>query len=266
MNSLHFKRILGRLWAFALPQRNRRIVLFYHAVGGGPNAISRQLFQSQMEWLAKNANVLALDDLLAGAGSKPMRVSIGFDDGYASVADHAEPVLRALNMPATVYLNTGWIGEAARRASDPALGHYPGEQFMTWKDVNRLAKRNWTIGSHGVEHLDLTTVDVASLAAELGDSKRTIEKRLDIACHHFAYTWGRFNKNVQSAATDAGYLTAASALHGPVVLKSDLFAMPRIDIQKIYSLDDFQAIVRGHWDFLGRIQQLRRFTKRSLWR
>lgn len=266
MNSLYFKRMLGRLWVLAFAQRCRRIVLFYHAVGSGPNAISQQLFQSQMAWLAEHADVLALDDLLAGAGSKPIRISIGFDDGYASVVDYAEPILRVLNMPATVYINTGWIGDAVRRASDPALGHYPGEQFMSWKDVHGLVQRRWTIGSHGVEHFDLTAVDAESLAAELGASKRTIEERLNMACHHFAYTWGRFNKTVQRAAANAGYRTAASALHGPLASKNALFALPRIDIQKTYSLDDFQAIVLGHWDFLGKIQQLRRLTKRRLWR
>jgi peptidoglycan/xylan/chitin deacetylase (PgdA/CDA1 family) len=266
MNLLHFKRILGRLWAFTLTQRNRRIVLFYHAVGYGPNAISQQLFQSQMEWLSKNADVLALDDLLAGVGSKPIRVSIGFDDGYASVVDNAEPILHALNMSATVYLNTGWIGGAVRRDSAPALGHYPREQFMTWKDVDRLAKRRWTIGSHGVEHFDLTTVNADSLASELFESKKSIEAQLDITCQHFAYTWGKFNKNVQYAAVNAGYRTAASALHGPITSQCNLFALPRIDIQKIYSLDDFQAIVRGQWDYLGIIQKLKRLIHKRLWR
>lgn len=266
MNSLYLKRILGHLWSLALAQRCRRIVLLYHSVGSGPNSIAPQLFQSQMAWLAEHADVLPLDDFLAGAGSKQIRVSIGFDDGYASVADHAEPILRDLNLPATVYINTGWIGDSVRLTSDSFLGHYPGEQFMSWKDVQGLVHRGWTIGSHGVEHIDLTTVEASTLTAELGASKLTIEDRLNVTCHHFAYTWGRFNKTVQSEVANAGYRTAASALHGPVSSKSELFALPRIDIQKTYSMDDFKSIITGHWDFLGKIQQLRRLTKRSLCR
>lgn len=261
MNTIFIKRALGRLWSLTYSRRPRRIVLLYHAVGDGPNAISRSLFQKQMEWLAGHADVLSLDDLLAGAGSKPIRVSIGFDDGYASVVDQAEPILSALTLPATVYLNTGWIGESSRRASDPTLGHYPGEYFMSWEDAQKLEQRGWTIGSHGVEHLDLTVEGAANIVTELCDSKHMIDTRLSVVCKHFAYTWGRFNIQVQRAARTAGYHTAASAIHGPVDINSDLFALPRIDIRKTYSIDDFKAIIRGDWDYLGKMQRIRRSVK-----
>lgn len=261
MNTIQYKRALARLWTLNPPGRPRRVILYFHAIGEGPKATPQSLFHRQMEWLAAHAEVLSLDELLSGVGETLLRATITFDDGYASVAAEAEPVLRALNLPATVYLNTGWIGEGDRRASDPELGHYPGEHFMSWEDVELLARRRWIIGSHGVEHLDLTTVDDARLAVELRDSKRLIADRLGTECRHFAYTWGRYTRRVQRAVADAGYQTAVSAIHGPVKPTSGRFALPRIDISNQYSLEDFRAIVRGHWDFLGGIQRVRRVVQ-----
>lgn len=265
MNTIHFKRTLAFFWKLINSERPRRIILYYHAIGTGPNATTDELFRRQMEWLAMNTEVLTLDGLLSGSGSKPLRVAITFDDGYASVALNAEPILRDLGLPATVYINTGWMGEEGRRDSAPELGHYPGEQFMSWKDVELLTKRSWTIGSHGVEHLDLTSVDDARRIQELRDSKQAIADRLGFECRHFAYTWGRYTRRVQQAVADAGYQTAASAVHGPVWHGSEPYALPRLDISNQYSLEDFQAIVHGDWDFLGGVQRARRVANGLAW-
>ncbi len=266
MNTILFKRWLGRVCRLANSENPRCIILYYHAIGAGPKAIPSRLFRSQMEWLATHAEVLSLDELLFGISKAPLRAAITFDDGYASVAGEADPVLRALDLPATIYLNTGLIGDSDRHASDPALGHYPDEHFMSWKDVELLATRRWTIGSHGVEHLDLTTVDDARMAVELRNSKQSIEDRLGTECKHFAYTWGRYTRRVQRAVADAGYHTAVAAIHGPVRRLGDPLAIPRMDISKEYSPEDFRAIVQGHWDFLGGIHSARRVVQRLAWR
>lgn len=265
MNTIQFKRALAHAWALMVPIKPRRIILYYHAVGVGSKAIPDELFRRQMEWLATNVEVLSLDRLLADSGKKPLMAAITFDDGYASVALNAEPILRDLGLSATIYINTGWMGGGYRRDSAPELGHYPGERFMTWKDVELLVRRGWTIGSHGVEHLDLAAVDDARRIQELSDSKQAIEDRLGFECRHFAYTWGRYTRRVQQAVADAGYQTAVSALHGPVRHGSDLYALPRIEISNEHSLEDFQAIIRGNWDFLGGIQRARRVTQGLAW-
>lgn len=261
MNTIQLKRMLARCWAFKRPVQPRRVILYYHAIGDGPSAIQQSLFLRQMEWLVLHAEVLTLDQLVSGVGDAPLRVAISFDDGYASVAVQAEPVLRRLNITATVYLNTGWIGESCQRASERELGHMPGEHFMSWEDVRFLASRRWILGSHGVEHLDLTGVDDARLERELLDSKGMVEDKVSIECRHFSYTWGRYDQRVQRAVNHAGYQTAVSAIHGPVKAGSDRLALPRIDVSKQYSLADFQMIVFGHWDFLGGVQRARRLVQ-----
>ena len=91
-------------------------------------------FRWQMELLANCFNVLPLHDAISAlaAGSLPPRaVCITFDDGYRSIHDLALPVLKELDLPATVFVTTGhmesgnmWndkIIEALRRMPDGEL-------------------------------------------------------------------------------------------------------------------------------------------------
>jgi hypothetical protein len=38
----------------------------------------------------------------------------------------------------------------------------------------------------------------------------------------------------------------------------DRYRIPRADIRRDYTLEDFKAVVRGDWDYLGHIQRIRR--------
>lgn len=220
-------------------------------------AIPSSAFQAQMEWLEGVASVVPLDAVLGSATGGGVTVAITFDDGYASVRDCALPVLKALDLTATVYVNTGCIDDTERRPSQPDLGHYHGERFMRWADIETLCDSKWTIGSHGVDHLDLTGTSSAVAEHQLVRSRDEIERRLRFECRHFAYTWGRSTHQLRSLVARSGYLDAAGGRHGPLRPGFDLMAFPRINVAREYSLDDFKAIVLGDWDYLGWTQRAR---------
>ena len=257
MDTTLAKRALARILGPRKRDPIRRVILTYHAVGQGPFAIPRERFQAQMEWLARRASVLTLDDLLRRFSVDPLQVAITFDDGYSSVVECAESVMTALGFPGTVYVNTGWMGREERIESDSTRGHYPDERFMTWSDLERLRRVDWTVGSHGVEHDDLTRMPPKKVASELRNSRLSIEDNLGSSCVHFAYTWGRSNPRVRRAVAEAGYQTAATTIHGPVPRLSDPFTLPRVDVSFRYGLGDFEAALLGDWDYLGPIQRLR---------
>jgi peptidoglycan/xylan/chitin deacetylase (PgdA/CDA1 family) len=216
-------------------------------------------FRQQVRWL-RQAEVCSLDALLHHDVSAGLRVALTFDDGYASLSDTAAGILSAAGMTATVYLNAGLIKEDARRRSDPVAGHYPDETFLSWTDVGRLREHGWTVGSHGLEHLDLTALTPDRVVSELTLSKAIIEGRTGVPCEHFSYTWGRNDASLRSAVRDAGYRYAAAAKHGPVKREFDPFAIPRINIHRDYTIADFAAIVRGDWDFLGWWQRVKSWS------
>jgi poly-beta-1,6-N-acetyl-D-glucosamine N-deacetylase len=248
MNTLSAKRWIGRVWKHLPRPSPRSIVLIYHGIsdrenGGPESAVRLADFRSQMAWLSEHAEVVPLPQILSRARTAELRVSITFDDGYRSVYEHAAPALDLHGFPAAAFVNTGAV---------------PGGQFMTWEEIRALARRGWTIGSHGVAHVDLTASDRPEVERQIADSKRDIERHLQTPCDYFCYTWGRHNRSVRAAVATAGYRAAFAGIHAPIAAADDVFALPRIDVRADYGIDDFAAAVRGEWDFLGLIQRARR--------
>lgn len=256
MSALAWKRRLGRLTGGKAVRRD--VILIYHSVAGGALSISEPQFREQMAWLKDHARVVTLDELLDTPNTGSLRAVLSFDDGYSTLHDRVHPVLAAQGFPAIVYLNSGLMGESQRLSSSTQLGHYPGEHFLTWPEAAYLAGHGWTIGGHGVDHVDLTQTTADETRRQLIDCKAQIEARLGIPCNHFAYTWGHYNNQVRAAVEAAGFRSAVAGLHGPVTPASDRFALPRVDIRADYELCDFVDVVTGRWDFLGLKQRLDR--------
>jgi len=257
--ALCWKRRLAKAWGVLPAPTSRRVILIYHSVGGGSVSTTVERFNEQMAWLAEYAEVVTLDALLDmqdGKAGKP-RVALSFDDGYRTLHDVVAPVLKQHGFPAIVYLNAGEIGAVNRAPSVPAQGHYPDETFMLWGEVAALKEQGWEIGSHGVQHIDLSLSEAHEIRHQLTDSKAIIEDRLGVPCRHFSYTWGHYNPVVRALVAEAGYQTAVAGHHEALSRKSDLFALPRLDIRREYELADFAAVVSGKWDYLGYYQKLR---------
>lgn len=258
MPHLKLKRNLGTLCPAKL--KNRKIILLYHSVGDSTWAISKNLFDSQIDWLSDHCKVLPLTELINAEPSKDIQVSITFDDGYASLYDQVAPKLAEKKMSAMVYINTGWIGDNKndRKESVSTLGHYPDESFLIWQEVKELYEAGWEIGSHGINHYNFAKTAPNLVYQELYLSKQHIEKYLNTNCFHFAYPWGRYSKMVKETLSLIGYRYAAAVVHAPIGRFVDYLALPRINISNEYSFADFKNIIIGKWDYLGLIQRIKR--------
>lgn len=249
--------MLGKAWGAAPTLAQRRVLLLYHAVGDGPWAIAEKTFARQMELVAREARPLSLVQALGTEIERPLEIAVTFDDGYASVFAHAFPILRSLGLTASVFLNTGLIGSKQRTRSDPQAGHYPDEEFLVWSEVDALLDAGWVIGSHGEHHLDHSREPESVVRRELSDSKKRLEQILPGACLYFAYTWGRHTPELRRLVAEAGYHWGLGGSHGAVRPSVNPFAIPRINIDRAYSLDDVKAAVRGDWDYLRFLQAWR---------
>jgi peptidoglycan/xylan/chitin deacetylase (PgdA/CDA1 family)/CelD/BcsL family acetyltransferase involved in cellulose biosynthesis len=70
------------------------------------------VFRKQMEFLKQNFPIISLDEVASGSyadSGEKYSVAITFDDGYRDNFLKAFPVLNKLEMPATIFLATGYI-------------------------------------------------------------------------------------------------------------------------------------------------------------
>lgn len=251
--------------AFGTP-RDRRVILTYHSVGSGPWSVPESRFREQLAWLVENARVTGIDRLLEPDQPCGLEVALTFDDGYECLHGIVAPILQSNGLAATVYLNTACIGDNRRIASDQSKGHYPDEEFLLWNEVLHLRELGWTIGSHGADHVDLTSLQETEVHSQLALSKAAIEGRTDSDCIHFSYTWGKNNRRVRKAVANCSYRWAVTCIHGAVVHPCAPLALRRVDVRQDYELSDFIAAVRGEWDYLGAIQSGRRLLRYRVWR
>jgi peptidoglycan/xylan/chitin deacetylase (PgdA/CDA1 family) len=75
-------------------------------------------FAAQMQLLRDEFHVVSLDEVRAAAAGDaclPRRaVLLTFDDAYRDFAEHAWPVLRALKLPATLFVPTAYVSDSRR--------------------------------------------------------------------------------------------------------------------------------------------------------
>lgn len=204
-------------------------ILMYHVTTDPPaNApfpdlyVRASEFADQMQAL-KQAGYVAVTqqevwDFWHRGGPLPARaVVVSIDDGYHSNYANARPVLRRLGWPAVLNLKVGNLHE-------PTYGLTPGQ-------VRALIADGWEIDSHTIEHPDLTTVDAATLAREVAESRRRLQKAFGVPVNFFCYPAGRYDDAVIAAVQQAGYLAATTVNPGLAEpAEADRFVLNRVRV------------------------------------
>jgi peptidoglycan/xylan/chitin deacetylase (PgdA/CDA1 family) len=174
------------------------IVLNYHelAEASSPNAwcLTHEMFAAHLaicgDRLVSPANFLR--HCLDPSASRTDAVLLTFDDGFLS--DYTHVFAR--------YVETGRVPGFVSFIPVSLVGH---RGRMSWEMIEELGRRGIAIGSHGMAHVDLTTVSDVELDRELAMSKSVLEDRLGQQVDLFAFPYGRFSRRVWKAALKAGY-------------------------------------------------------------
>jgi hypothetical protein len=110
-------------------------------------------------------------------------VILNFDDGRKTQFSHAKPILDKYGFKATFYIVCNYIEKK------------PG--FMDWDEVKKLYEEGHDIGSHSMNHFDLSKLSTKDLKYEIGESKECLENHgIDATSFAYPFNKGSTNRNV----------------------------------------------------------------------
>jgi len=208
------------------------LLLTYHAVddGDGPLHIDPATFAAHLDCIVESGVTVTTvtelaRDLRAGVGGR--RAAITFDDGLASVARIAAPLLAERSLRATVFCVAGHVGGESNWPS--ARPGSPRLELAGADELSELARQGWEIGSHGMTHAPLVTDDAAVLEQEITGSKARLEDVGGAPVTSFAFPYGAGPSAAAASLVAASYEAACTTAVGLVDPRCNLHALPRVD-------------------------------------
>jgi peptidoglycan/xylan/chitin deacetylase (PgdA/CDA1 family) len=248
-----------------------------HAIApsGSDMAVSVSRFREQMLAVLQDGyRPLTILQLLAALSEKkpPPRpaFAVTFDDGYRSVLTDALPVLETLQIPATLFLTTGFLdGRVAPpwRSTDPnLLAEYDDQakffQPMSWGEAQTLARHPLIcIGGHTDTHPLLGLLSNEEARQELLQSKAIIRDRLGIETDLFAYPYGvrrygAYSNSTEQLLRETGYVCSMTSEIARAHIGGGPWRVPRISLTHEDQGRDAIAKAAGSYDWVGVAQNL----------
>ncbi len=146
-------------------------------------------------------------------------IILTFDDGYQDFYTTAWPVLRERQIPATIYLVSGFLDT-------------PGH--LTTSEVKELADSPLiTVGAHTVDHKDLSTLAEAAEQAEIVNSKQTLEAIIGRPVIDFCYPSGKYTTQTLQLVARDGFVTATTTHRGVWHSRRQPLELTRLEAQNL---------------------------------
>src|SRR4051812_46602745 len=135
--------------------QGRPFIITLHGVG---EPLRRYEPGEMPYWISRNELDRVLDYIQRNLESK--RIDLTVDDGNSSDYQIVAPELRKRGMHATFFVLAGRLDEVG---------------YLSRSELRELSKDGFEVGSHGLNHVDWTNTDNATLEREVRDSKLIIE-------------------------------------------------------------------------------------------
>ncbi|MGY3750219.1 polysaccharide deacetylase family protein [Vagococcus acidifermentans] len=215
-------------------------ILMYHSLAeseGNSLKIPPAEFREHMQWLKEHDYYTLTPEeayRVLTENKKPAEkiVWITFDDGYLNNYEDGFPILKELDLNATINYIVDRQG---------ASTYIDVPQMKEMKDSGLVH-----IESHTMNHLEVDKLAEADLAYELSESKAFFDNTLNQETLLLCYPAGRYNETSKTAAADAGYKMAVTTEPGYARASDGLFALKRVRISPGYDGEGFGQLITAY--------------------
>ncbi|QWD89163.1 polysaccharide deacetylase family protein [Polynucleobacter sp. MWH-CaK5] len=230
------------------------IILLYHRVAEVKSdpaklAVTPICFEQHIIFLKKNYEVISLEELIERCQSNSLvgkEAVITFDDGYQDNLNVALPLLEKYQVPATIFVTTGMIGEVPNFQWSADCLSEDQPRYLTSDELVFLANHPLiSIGGHTKNHARLSDLNFIDQYDEISSNKKHLEEIIGKDVNLFAYPYGRFfdyDHNSVRIARQLNFICSAENMPGLITSKSDLFRLPRFNVRN-YTIDELSRLV-----------------------
>jgi len=251
--AIHFRKANGRIKSLLgrmiftsglhhLLLNESAVIITFHRVNdravGDNLACDLEMFEEYCRYFSDHFRVIPLHELLEKlVMERPLsrELVITFDDGYQDNYKFATPVLKSLDLPATFFLTSRFIGTEIVPWWDGRQGvRHP---WMTWDEVRWLHAEGFEIGAHTRTHANLAEICGSEARDEILGSRRDLEDQLGAPVELFAYPYGKENdisEENKEIIKEAGLRCCCSCYGGINTNNTDPFYLRRIPISSWY--------------------------------
>ncbi|MBF0275605.1 MAG: polysaccharide deacetylase family protein [Nitrospinae bacterium] len=120
------------------------------------------------------------------------------------------------------------------------------ELYLNREDIHEMLKNKISFGSHTREHTILSGIDDEQAIAEIGGSKKELEKIVQKEVNLFSYPNGvrkDFLQRDVDIVKKSGYRYACSSLYGTNDSKTNPHILKRVQVSNHWSIDEFRSSV-----------------------
>ena len=166
-------------------------ILMYHSViDHDDKSVSVKSFYNQMIYMKKMGYQTINFDNLNNNNKK--KFIITFDDAYENIFLNAFPILKKLDFNATCFVVAGNIGKFNYWDEDKI--NYKKMKLMNFDQINEWIRNGFSVGSHTMNHLNLTKIDNKDKIHQILNSKDFLSEKFNTKINSFAYPFGAYDK------------------------------------------------------------------------
>jgi len=201
-------------------------ILLYHRIDVSPidsrYYVTPEKFEKQLKLLhdwgyTTITTIQLVQAITQGTKLPPRPMLITFDDGHLDNYTTAFPVMQKYGFTGVLYIVYNYMGTYG---------------YMNKNQILELHSAGWEVGSHSLNHFDLTKLDTDKQHAEIIESRKLLEQLLGIPILTFAYPFGTKDPAVLDYVNFAGYIGAMGASgYTPAQGKWNLYYLQRVEIK-----------------------------------
>ena len=172
---------------------NKVPILMYHSImDNDEQSVSVQSFKKQMNLMkTMGYQTIKFNEL---KDNNKKKFIITFDDAYENVFINAFPILRKLGFNAVCFIVTNKIGAY----NDWDKNEFKKKKLMNFEQISEWLINGFNIGSHTLDHVDLTKLNKNDKINQIINSKKYLNSMFNTKINTFAFPFGSYDDEAQS--------------------------------------------------------------------